>query len=153
MGVRTFQAPCSPHSHSIDSVRPATEQPNLTLSITGSMQESMVHCTHRHTISLTVYCTLSHFPCLAISFAPSVFMYVSLSPCLCSLKKGHTHHEHTVFLEVYMHVINQNDHISLAHKALFIARNDDTIDFILPRALCGNVLSVSVSNLCVCVCV
>lgn len=45
-----------------------------------------------------------------------------------------------------MHVINQNDHISLAHKAVFIARNDDTIDFILSCALCGSTLSVGVSN-------
>lgn len=51
-----------------------------------------------------------------------------------------------------MHVINQNDHISLAHKALFIARNDDTIDFFLPRAPCGNTLSLwCIKPLCVCV--
>lgn len=78
---------------------------------------------------------------------------MSLCPLASAPQKSHTHHEHTVFLEVYIHVINQNDHISLAHKALFNARNDDTIDFILPCALCGNILSVSVSNLCVCVCV
>lgn len=127
----------------------------------------MLHCTHRHTISLTVYCTLSHFRCLAISFPLSVFMYVSLSLCLYSSQRHQNQHTHTLThtnpcthslrncWESCMHVINQNDHISLAHKAIFIARNDDTIDFILPRALCGNTLSVGVSNffLCVCVCV
>lgn len=132
----------------------------------------MLHCTHRHTISLTVYCTLSHFRCLAISFPLSVFMYVSLSPCLCSPQRhrnthtcAHAHaHAHTTSCahslrdswKSRMHVINQNDHISLAHKAVFIARSDDTIDFILPRAPCGNALSVGVSNfffLRVCVCV
>lgn len=45
-----------------------------------------------------------------------------------------------------MRVINQNDHISLAHRAVFIARSDDTMDFILCHALFGNTLSVAVSN-------
>lgn len=61
MGVRMFQGLCSPHSRRIDSVRPATEPPNLTLSITGSTQESMVHCTHRHAISLPVCRTPPRF--------------------------------------------------------------------------------------------
>lgn len=122
----------------------------------------MLHCTHRHTISLTVYCTLSHFRCLAISFPLSVFMYVFLSLCLCSSQRHQNTHTHTHATpcahslrdswKSYMHVINQNDHISLAHNAVFIARNDDTIDFFLPRALRGNTLSVGVSNFwCVCV--
>lgn len=84
---------------------------------------------------------------------------MSLCPlCLCSSlkKKIHTNpraHSLRDSWKSCTHVINQNDHISLAHKAVFIARSDDTIDFILPLALRGNTLSVAVSNffiLCVC---
>lgn len=118
------------------------------------MQESMLHCTHRHTISLTVDCTLSHFRCSAISFPLSVFLYVSLSPLpqLLSETLKYTHitprarslrdswkflracHKSKAIISV------------LRTKPLFIARSDDTMDSVLPHALCGNTPSAGVSN-------
>lgn len=75
--LKHFRPLLSPHSHSIDSVRPATEQPNLTLSITGSMQESMLHCTHRHTISPHCLLHSVSLPLLGY-FIPSICIYVCL---------------------------------------------------------------------------
>lgn len=81
MGVRTFQAPCSPHSRCIDSVRPATEQPNLTLSITGSNAgvngtlhtptHNLPHCLPPHSASL---------PALGY-FVPVLCVYARLFVC------------------------------------------------------------------------
>lgn len=89
MGVRTFQAPCSPHSRGIDSVRPATEQPNLTLSITGG-NAGVNGTLHTPTHNLP-HCppprTLPHFLHSAILSPLSVSMRGSLSATPLPLKK------------------------------------------------------------------
>lgn len=93
------------------SARPATETPNLTLSITGSTQESMVHCTHRHAISLPV--------CRALPSSASFFVPVPPPP-------GRRKNPHRIPGIPRLPG-------SLAHKPSFIGRTDDTIKLVLPR--------------------
>lgn len=123
-----FQRPCSPHSRGTDSVKAATEPPNLTLSISGSRQESMLRCTHTHSLTHT----------LPRSLCPRGPPPSPPPPCSTNRKAlGSTQNSRIPgFLEEpCTHVINQSDHI----KALFTARPDGTID--PPPSLGGNTIT------------
>lgn len=108
-----FGGLCSPHRRRIDGVRPATETPNLTLSITGSTQESMVHCTHRHAVSLPV--------CRALPSSAAFFVPATPPPPESTPNPRNP----------------ASSRESRVHKPLFIGRTGGTIDLVLPRARCG----------------
>lgn len=85
----------------------------------------MVHCTHNLPPS-----TLPRF---LGRFSARLFVPAAPPPPAPQTGGAGIHTELQDSCELCTCVINQSDHISLAYKALFIARTDDTIDLILPR--------------------
>lgn len=134
MGVRMFQGPCSPHSRRIDSVRPATEPPNLTLSITGSTQESMVHCTHRHTIPLSVCRTMPRF-----LGRFSALLFVSVDPCSTNKRRWNAHRI-LGFLGV-AHVCHKSKWSYQSRAQSFIYCEAWRYNRSRPPSLCGNTIT------------
>lgn len=134
MGVRMFQGPCSPHSRRIDSVRPATEPPNLTLSITGSTQESMVHCTHRHTIPLSVCRTMPRF-----LGRFSALLFVSVDPCSTNKRRWNAHRI-LGFLGV-AHVCHKSKWSYQSRAQSFIYCEAWRYNRFRPPSLCGNTIT------------